>query len=64
LYVDIIEPIGFEAEAHNLRYQEEKARTYNRFIRDFTVTFCDAEGQIDWETLVKFNSGNWKSPSP
>jgi hypothetical protein len=38
--------------------KEEKARTYNRFIRDFTVTYCDESGQIDWETLVRFNSGN------
>jgi hypothetical protein len=58
LYIDIIEPIGYEAEAHNALYQEEKARTYNRFIRDFTVTYCDESGQIDWETLVRFNSGN------
>ena len=58
LYIDVIEPIGYEAQAHNARYETEKAQTYNRFIREFSQTFCDAAGQIDWERLVQFNSGN------
>jgi hypothetical protein len=39
-------------------YLLEKNKTFNKFVREFTVEFCDASGQIDWAKLVKFNSGN------
>jgi hypothetical protein len=58
LYIDIIEPIGYEAKKHNDIYLQEKTLTYNRFVRDFTNEFCDESGQIDWVKLVSFNSGN------
>jgi len=63
-FIDVIEPVGYEAEAHNSLYLEEKARTYNRFIRDFTITYCDQSGQIDWEKLVRFNSENIRPRIP
>lgn len=30
----------------------------NRLVREFTVEFCFEDGSIDWEKLVKFNSGD------
>ena len=30
----------------------------NRLVREFTQQFCFEDGSIDWEKLVKFNSGN------
>lgn len=57
LYTDIIEPIGFEAKRHNDEYYEEKAALINRFTAEFSAEFC-ANGRIDWEKLVAFNSGN------
>ena len=30
----------------------------NRLVREFTQEFCFADGSIDWEKLVEFNSGN------
>jgi hypothetical protein len=58
LYIDIIEPLGYEVEHHNENYKLEKSNAYNRFVREFTIDFCDADGQIDWAKLVSFNSGN------
>lgn len=58
LYLDLIEPLGHEAKRHNEVYLVEKDNTYNRFAREFTNTFCDDSGKIDWSKLVQFNSGN------
>lgn len=38
----------------NIAY--DKAR--NRLLREFTIAFCDDSGQINWEKLLKFNSGS------
>ena len=57
LYIDIVEPLGHEAKQHNDAFVLERDRAYNRFVRDFTHDFCETSGQIDWEKLVRFNSG-------
>ncbi len=57
LYLEIIEPLGYEAEKHNERFQVERAATSTRFAHEFTELFCDAEFHIDWQKLVKFNCG-------
>lgn len=58
LYIDMIEPIGYEAQKHDARYLLEKSSAYNRFTRDLIAEFCNPQGQIDWAKLVRFNSGN------
>lgn len=58
LYIDLIEPLGYEAKRHNDGYLKEKANTYNRFTKEFLDEFCLESGQIDWPRLVQFNSGN------
>jgi hypothetical protein len=58
LYIELIEPLGVEAEAHNELFNGEKAAAYNRLIREFTIEYCDKRGNIDWPRLVKFVSGN------
>ncbi len=59
LYLDIVEPLDYEARRHNEGYIEEKARTYERFAEEFEGRFMN-EGQIVWERLVEFNSKNFK----
>ena len=43
------------------KYVEEFDTSYqkaaNRLVREFTQEFCFEDGSIDWEKLVKFNSG-------
>jgi hypothetical protein len=34
-YVDLIEPLAHEAEAHAMKFEEEKAATYNRLTEEF-----------------------------
>lgn len=57
LYIDIIEPLGYKAREKNDVFMESYARVINRFTREFANDFCDDEGRILWEKLVKFNSG-------
>ena len=56
LYVDLIEPLGHEAEARATKFEEEKAATYNRLTQEFINEFCDVEFKIDWPKLVRFVS--------
>jgi hypothetical protein len=58
LYLDIIEPLGFEAKKHNDEYITLQANVINKFTREFSEAFCKNSGEIDWEKLVQFNSGN------
>ena len=58
LYIDLIEPLGEEAENHNELFNIEKAASYNRLIREFTIVYCDEGGNINWPKLVQFVSGN------
>lgn len=58
LYIDLIEPLGEEAEKHNELFNVEKAAAYNRLIREFTTAYCDKGGNINWPKLVQFVSGN------
>jgi hypothetical protein len=57
LYTKIIEPLGFQAREHNANYLDEKDKVINLFTEQFLDQFCD-NGTINWEKLVKYNSGN------
>lgn len=58
LYLEIIEPLGYEAKKNNDDYMELLSRVINRFTREFSESFCVENGRIDWDKLVRFNSGN------
>ncbi|HLI48517.1 MAG TPA: PmeII family type II restriction endonuclease [Chthonomonas sp.] len=38
------------------RYQQEWANAVNRFTRDLLNDFADADGTLNWEKIVQFNS--------
>lgn len=56
LFVDIIEPFGYEAKVRNEELTSEYDRALNLFTQQFMNDFC-IDGVIDWEKLVRFNSG-------
>ncbi len=58
LYLEIIEPVGYRAKEHNDRYLNAKAGITNVLIGSFIDKFCDSKGVINWEKVVKANSGN------
>jgi len=61
LYTDIIEPLGHQAKEKNEQFMKEYAKVINKFTAEFLGKFCDAEGNMLWEEVVKFNSANTTS---
>jgi hypothetical protein len=57
IYTDIIEPLGHKAKECNDDYMVKYSQMINRFTKDFVELFCDNNGNINWNKLVKFNSG-------
>ena len=57
LYLEIIQPLGHQAKEKNDRFLDEYAKVINKFSLEFIEMFCDASGAIDWEKLIRFNSG-------
>lgn len=57
LYTEIIEPLGFKAKEKNTAFLKSYSKIINLFTLEFTKSFCFDDGEIDWEKLVKFNSG-------
>jgi len=57
-YTQIVEPLGHRAKEFNEAFEVEKAKTYNRMTREFTVDYCTPSGEIDWKKLVEFVSKN------
>ncbi len=56
LYTDIVEPLGHQAKEKNEQFMREYAKVINRFTAEFIGKFCDADGNMLWEEIVKFNS--------
>ncbi|MFZ5922626.1 MAG: PmeII family type II restriction endonuclease [Chloroflexota bacterium] len=56
LYTEIVEPLGHRAKQRNDDFAKEYARILNVFTNEFFQNFC-IDGSIDWEKLVRFNSG-------
>lgn len=42
---------------HRQEYQAAYQKAVNRYVREFTSDFCEEDGTIDWEKLLRFNSG-------
>ncbi|MCX7839579.1 MAG: PmeII family type II restriction endonuclease [Anaerolineae bacterium] len=42
---------------HRETYKKDYQHAVNRYVREFTNDFCKEDGSIDWEKLVRFNSG-------
>ena len=60
-YTGIIEPLGHRAKEKNEQFIQEYAKVINRFTAEFIGTFCDVDGNMLWEEIVKFNSAETTS---
>lgn len=56
-YVKIIKYMGNLPEEYVEAYRQSYDKAFNRLVREFSVSFCLQDGSIDWENLVKYNSG-------
>lgn len=59
LYTEIIEPLGHRAKERDKEFEGIYARMVNIYTEQFIREFCN-DGIIDWDKLVKFNSGKEK----
>jgi hypothetical protein len=57
LYTEIIEPLGHKAKEKNEQFLEEYSKVVNKFSLEFMGMFCGSNGAINWEKVIKFNSG-------
>lgn len=57
LFVEIVEPLGHEAERHDVAFKERYAAVLNTFTRQFLTEFCVSDGSVDWEKIVRLNAG-------
>lgn len=57
LYTDLIIPIGYKAKEQNDIFVVSYSKMLNRFTSEFINDFCNTDGSINWDKLVKFNSG-------
>ena len=64
LYTDIIEPLGHKAKERNAEFGRKRDALANRLTMEFMAEFCNKDGSINWDRLVKFNSGNLKADFP
>jgi len=55
LYIDIIEPLGYQAKEKNEEFLKAYAKVVNQFTLKFVTDFCD-NGEINWQKIVEFNS--------
>lgn len=56
-YIKIIEYMGDKPEQYLEKYRESYTKASNRLVKQFTEQFCDDDGSINWDRLVRFNSG-------
>lgn len=56
LYVELIEPLGHQAQQKNEAFSIEYGRILNLFTLEFASQFS-LNGSIDWQRLLRFNSG-------
>ncbi len=56
LYLKIVEPLGMKAKERNEEFKEQYSKMINQFTKDFLIEFCNDDGSIDWERLVRYNS--------
>jgi hypothetical protein len=56
LYLEIIEPLGYKAREKNEEFTSSYSDIINKFTQEFANDFC-IDGRIDWNRLVKYNSG-------
>lgn len=56
-YLKIIQYMGTKPDVYAQKFEDTYNKAENRMIRAFTANFCLDDGSIDWDALIKFNSG-------
>ena len=57
-YVKIIRFMGTRPDEYAKEFEKAYTKAENRLLREFMLKYCDADGAIDWDALIRFNSGD------
>ena len=57
-YTKIIEYMGTRPDEYTKEFETAYNKAENRMLREFTIKYCKEDGSIDWDSLIKFNSGD------
>lgn len=57
-YTKIIDFMGTRPDEYVKEFETAYSKAENRMIREFTIKYCKDDGSIDWDALIKFNSGD------
>jgi len=58
LYIEIIEPLAVDARKRNEEFLIEYDKKINIFVADFLKKYSRSDGSVDWEKIVRMNSGS------
>ena len=59
-YLKIISLMRDYPQQHRIKFEEEWDKALNRFEYDFLMNFGNPDGSINWEELLRYNSGKEK----
>ena len=57
-YTKIIRMMGTRPDEYAKNFEVAYAKAENRMVREFTLKYCRDDGSIDWDMLLRFNSGD------
>lgn len=57
-YTKIIGYMGTRPDEYAKEFEEAYNKAENRMLRQFTIKYCNEDGAINWDALLKFNSGD------
>lgn len=57
LYKKIIDPLGTKAHEENVAYKAQFDKMVNEFTAEFIKNYCKSDFSIDWDKIVRMNSG-------
>lgn len=57
-YLKIVQFMGTYPDEYVKLFEESYNKAENRMVREFTIKYCREDGSIDWDKLIKFNSGS------
>lgn len=64
LTVKLMQLIGEYEKVYRIVFEQEWAKAVNRFEREFLTDFSSPDGSIDWDKLLRFNSGSDQPRAP
>lgn len=62
LYFDMIDMVGYRTSEHNAEFHRQREALIQEMSASFAKDFCYTDGTINWQALLRFNSGNYKNP--